>query len=78
MTKTKDSDLLTPTEKNYWETIKATPGPTLRRYVDPSGAKMYRLVDEKINPVINIPTKIIDALIAKGRLEVVGDRPKAI
>jgi hypothetical protein len=69
---------LTDTEEQALTRIKQCPGGTLRRYVDPNGAKQYRLVDEKINPIYNFPVKVIESLIAKGWLELNGERPTVL
>jgi hypothetical protein len=74
MTQTK----LTDTEEQALARIQKTPGGTLRRYVDPNGARQYRLVDEKINPIYNFPVKVIESLIAKGWLELMGEKPKVL
>jgi hypothetical protein len=74
MTQTK----LTDTEEQALACIKQCPGGTLRRYVDPNGARHYRLVDGNVNPIYNFPVKVIESLIAKGWLEVVGEKPNIL
>jgi hypothetical protein len=57
---------LTPTQKTALSYLYKHRDGSVRPYANPSGARMIRLVDARINPVHNIPRDAWDSMIKEG------------
>lgn len=61
---------LTSNEEIILDQLRSLNGVSIRKHMDPNGTMIYRLLDERINPIMNINRKCIDGLIAKERIQV--------
>ena len=56
-------------QKQVYDLLVDNPGGFVRRYVKPNNTICWRVLDEKLNPLLNASDFVIDGLIDKGVLE---------
>lgn len=62
--------LLTELEYKIFNQLKSERPKYIRNHITPKGTRVYRFLDDRWNPLFNLPTNIVDRLVGKRYLKI--------